>query len=144
MSTKYLTCCFLLLGIMVSGEARAEGALVRELWKGTFQQEQPRWAGKMELYLRYRAGEEDSRKIEGVVIWPELGNKKVIISGTKSWTNIVFKETECASSNCSSLVLGGVHRGEFNEGYTELKGTAEHKLIGLKGSFTLKRELKKE
>lgn len=93
----------------------------------------------MELYIKYRSGEEDPRNFEGVITWPSLGNRRTVVNGSKSWESIRFHETDCLSKGCSPLVLGGGYSGNFNDDYSKLEGKAIHSTFGLEGVFRLKR-----
>lgn len=133
-------CLFMPLGLLQVGSCVADDPrLVRELWVGEFVQEAPRWKGRMELYIKYRSGETDPRSFEGVITWPDLGNKRTSVVGDKSWETIRFKETGCLSGACSPLILGGGYHGEFNKDYSTLEGTAVHSEFKLEGSFELER-----
>ena len=122
-----------------------EEPVVRELWRGTFEQESPMpWSGTMELFIRYSPGEDFPQRIEGVLTWGGLGQARTRVIGQRSETVLHFKETDCLESNCSFVVLGGVYRGEFSDDYQEFSGKAKHSRAGLRGNFSLRRVLDSE
>ena len=93
----------------------------------------------MELYVRYRSGEEDPRTFEGIITWPTLGNRRTAVQGTKSFEQITFHEVRCLDKSCGPVVLGGGYRGRFDEGYVKLRGEAQQSFLNLAGSFSLER-----
>lgn len=120
-------------------------SLIRELWRGEFEQSQPlQWKGKMELYIKYAGGEEAPYDFIGVLTWPELGNARSHIVGTKTNSKIKFVEVECFSGDCTKIFSGGTYEGVFKNNQSEIQGESSLQVvkdgaISFSGRFSLKR-----
>ena len=112
----------------------------RELWKGEMTQTSPmKWSGPFELFLRYDSESSPPQALDGLTIWPTLGEAKVKIEGTwKSDNDFEFKETRCVSGDCSQVIVGGSYQASIDSKKQIISGTAVGPM-GLKGIFSAKR-----
>jgi hypothetical protein len=97
------------------------------------------WSGPFELYFRYDSESGPPQPIDGLVIWPSLGNAKIKIKGTwKAENDFEFKEVECLEGDCSQIVLWGSYKATLDRKNNRLSGTAVGPM-GLTGKFQAKR-----
>jgi len=97
------------------------------------------WSGPFELYLRYDSEADLPQKLDGLVIWPSLGQAKVKISGV--WNKdreFQFSEGDCVDGDCAKVVTGGKYKATIDPKSQTLKGSAVGPM-GLKGTFEAQR-----
>ena len=97
------------------------------------------WSGPFELFLRYDSESAPPQPLDGLTIWPTLGQAKVKINGTwKNESEFEFEETECVSGDCSKVIVGGKYKASLDTKRQILSGTATGPM-GLRGNFSAKR-----
>jgi len=97
------------------------------------------WSGPFELFLRYDSEADPPQPVDGLTIWPTLGEAKIKIHGTwKNDNDFEFQESECVSGDCSQVVIGGIYKASLNPKTHTITGTATGPM-GLKGTFLAER-----
>jgi len=131
---------FLPLVLVPYAQGETKKSFDRELWKGEMKQTSPMsWNGPFELFLRYDSEATPPQPLDGLTIWPTLGQAKIKVRGT--WKNdglFEFEETECVSGECSKVVVGGKYKASVDAKREVITGDAVGPM-GLKGQFSARR-----
>jgi hypothetical protein len=132
-----LSLCLLCLVTGLKADAETKKPVDRELWRGTMNQSAPmEWSGPFELFLRYDSESVPPQALDGLTIWPTLGEAKIKIKGTwKSDNNFEFEEVECVAGDCSQVIIGGKYKASLDSKKEVLSGTAVGPMQ-LKGKFS--------
>jgi len=97
------------------------------------------WTGPFELFLRYDSESVPPQPLDGLTIWPTLGDAKIKIHGTwKSNNQFEFEESQCVSGDCSKVIVGGKYKASLDSNNKSMIGTAVGPM-GLKGDFSAQR-----